>query len=139
MIRFPLLAVPTLLLVIALFAFGAESFGLDVGPADGFPRSHAVLLTAGGWALEATALTALFLLVHGRTASGFLDGLFTALCGWAFRGPVLVLSVAPLVGPAGARALDTLWRNALAWLGLYLLCGLTLGLLARLTGLRRAT
>lgn len=134
MIRFPILAVPTLLLVIALFAFGAEGFGLEVGPPSGPDRAQAVLLTAGGWTLEAVALTALFLLVHGRTATGFLDGLFTALCAWTFRGPVLVLAAAPVVG----RGVETLWRNALAWLGLYVLCGVVLWLLARITGLRPA-
>jgi hypothetical protein len=133
LIRFPLLAVPTLLLVFGLYAFGAESFfGLEVAPAVGPGRALAVLLTAGGWLLEAVALTALFLLVYGRSASGFLDGLFTALCAWTFRGPVLVLAAAPVA----VGAAHTLWRNALAWLGLYLLCGLVLGLLARLTGLR---
>lgn len=81
----------------------------------------------GGWALEAVALTALFLLVQGRGGAWWLDGLLTAWMAWIFRGPVLVLAVAEQLGRRG----DVWWDLSLRWLVLYSLCGLLLAAMAR--------
>lgn len=90
-------------------------------------------VAAGGWAIEALALTALFLLVQGRSGGWFLDGVVTGLIGWIFRGPLLVLSVVGLsrLGP------EPWWPMAQRWLVLYVVCGAVLAVVARSVGLRR--
>lgn len=87
----------------------------------------------GGWALEAVALCALFLLVQGRGGSWWLDGLVTAWMAWIFRGPLLVLTVAEVL----SRSSERWWNLSLRWLVLYSLCGLMMALLARRLGVRR--
>ena len=128
MFRFILLAVFSLVLLI-----GVGTLGFDAADGGSFgPRLGGYDLL-GGWALEAVALSALFLLVQGRGGSWWLDGLLTAWIAWIFRGPVLVLAVAEQLG--GGR--DPWWDLALRWLVIYTLAGLLLGLLARRLGVRR--
>jgi len=102
-LRFLLLALPLALLVLALVAFAADSLGLapDLAPlaargvaaSEGLPRG----LSAAALAFEATALTALYLLLEGRFGRWWLDGLAAGLAAWLFRGPILVLAVAAIV------------------------------------------
>ncbi|MCZ6725721.1 MAG: hypothetical protein O7A98_00015 [Acidobacteria bacterium] len=128
MLRFLLLAVfsSVLLLGTATLAFDA----LDGGS---FGRRLDGSVVLGGWLLEAMALTALFLLIQGRGGSWWLDGLLTAGLAWIFRGPVLVLQVAEVLGGSSGRW----WQLSQQWLLIYALCGLLLAFLARQLGVRR--
>jgi hypothetical protein len=135
--RFLLLALPLLLLLIALFNLGVEVLGLatGMGPLVGWKPGRAGVPGAyvvGAWALEAVALTALFLLIDGRGGWHLTNGLAAAWIAWVFRGPLLVLTAAG----AGGAAADW-WPLAWRWFGLYTAAGLTLAITARLTGLRR--
>lgn len=78
-------------------------------------------------ALEALALTGLFLLVQGRGGSWWGDGLLTAGVAWVFRGALTVLTLARATDLATEPWVD----QGYAWLALYAVGGLTLGLLAR--------
>lgn len=127
MLRFLLLAIPVLLLALGLCHFAADMLGIETGPSLAPGEALPALYVIGAWLLEAVALTALFLLVAGRTSARFLDGLFTALCGWLFRGPVLVLTAASMF----RSKTDILWRASIVWLAMYLLCGLLLSWLGR--------
>jgi len=134
--RFLLLALPLLVLAIAVFHFALEALGLSDSAALAVPLGGAGLghlpawALAGTWVLEALALTALFLMVH---ASGparpawWLDGLLVGWLAWVFRGPLLVVT---LVAAAGVRP-GPWWTLCLDWLVLYSLCGLLLGALAQ--------
>ena len=126
--RFVFLAVLSTVLLIGLctLAFDAADGGRFGPRLDG----EGVL---GGWLLEATALTALFLLIQGRGGSWWLDGLLTAWLAWIFRGPVLLLTVAELQGGRG----EPLWNLTLRWLLIYSLCGVLIAWLARRVGVRR--
>ncbi|HEV7785445.1 MAG TPA: hypothetical protein VGQ28_08925 [Thermoanaerobaculia bacterium] len=146
--RFLLLSLPLLVLTMALFHFALDTLGLGDGSvraarlgADAATVSAlppwAVLAT---WCLEAFALTALFLLVHGRAGqvgqasqagSTWSTGLLASWIAWVFRGPLLVVAV---VG-AGLRP-GPWWSMALAWWVLYSLCGLLMGALAQASGLQ---
>jgi hypothetical protein len=137
--RFILLALPLVLLAIAVFHFALEALGLADGqglairlgtvPAGSLPA----WALAGTWVLEAVALTALFLLVQVREV-WWLDGLLAGWIAWVFRGPLLVVT---LVAAAGVKP-GPWWTLAFYWLVLYSLCGLLLGALAESTGLGRA-
>jgi hypothetical protein len=136
--RFLLLALPLLVLTIALFHFALEALGLTDGAAlavrlggGGLDRLPAWAL-AGTWGLEALALTALFLLVQIREV-WWLDGLLAGWIAWVFRGPLLVVT---LVAAAGVRP-GPWWTLAFYWLLLYSLCGLLLGALAQSAGIGR--
>ncbi len=123
--RFLALAVPLLVLAMALFAFAVDSFG----PAAAQPVAGRLVLAT--WLIESLGLTGLFLLLEGRTGSPWLDGVATGWIAWLFRGPVLVLTVATVA----AQGRDPWWPLALRWWFLYSLCGLLLAGLAR--GLKR--
>jgi hypothetical protein len=128
LLRFVLLAIlsTVLLLGTAALVFDALDDGSSGRRLDG-----AVVL--GGWVLEAMALTALFLLIQGRASAWWLDGLLTAGLAWIFRGPVLVLQVADVLGDNSVHW----WHLSQRWLLVYSLCGLLLAFLARRLGVRK--
>lgn len=136
--RFLLIAFPLLLLLIALFNLGAEVFGVatGMGPLVGWKPGQAGVPGAyvlGTWALEAVALTALFLLIDGRGGWYLTNALAAVWIAWVFRGPLLVLTAAG----AGGSATTDWWPLAWRWFGLYTAAGIILAITARLTGLRR--
>lgn len=119
------LALPLLVLTIALFHFGLDM--MHVGPEA--PPLHKVpmFIPVATWLLEALALTALFLLLDGRGVSRWQTGLLTGWIAWVFRGPLLVVAAVSFAGLA-ARPW---WGLAFSWWILYTFCGLTLAALAR--------
>lgn len=128
--RFLAIALPLLLLTMALFRFALELLKMAPDPAalsrtSGIPALPAAV-TLATWVLEAIGLTALYLLIQGRGASRWTVGLLTGWIAWVFRGPLLVVSV---VGLAGLPA-HPWWGLAFSWWVLYTLCGLMLGLAA---------
>lgn len=131
--RFLAVALPLLLLILAVFAVGAElagltPFGSSVGPALlGGATRVPVPVVLGTWLLEAIGLLALFVLLEGRSGSWWLDGLVTGWIGWIFRGPLVVVTV---LGATNQRP-ERWWALAFAWFLLYTVCGLALALLAR--------
>ena len=139
MTRFVLIAVPLLVLAMALWGLGVDLAGLDPDAsalarfAVERPRPLPGWTLAGIWVLEALGLTGLYLLVQGRSSAWWLDGLLTGAIAWIFRGPLLVLTVAALT----RLPRQPWWGHALSWLALYPLCGLGLAALARRSGLRR--
>lgn len=130
MLRFILLAVPLVVLWMAVFSVTVDVAGLLPSARDvdfGFGRGQmAPVQLLAVWLLESVGLTAFFLLVHGRFFSRWLDGLATAWLAWTFRGPLLVLTV------AGATRLprEPWWTAALSWWVLYTVAGLLLAALA---------
>lgn len=143
MLRYFTLALPLLLLLLAVFGFLVGPLGLE--PRHGSVVRWALLepsvipgrvvLTA--WLMESCGLLALYLLAQGRCGAWWLDGLVAGTLGWVFRGPVVVLTVVY----AARLPQDPWWRLALAWWVLYASCGLALAWLARKQGLagRRPT
>lgn len=133
--RFLVLALPTLVLFMALFHSGAQALGrspLLESAVPQLPRQWLVIV--GTWILEALALAALYLLVQGGGGSRLLNGLLTGWIAWVFRGPLLVVAVVTLAGqPAGPW-----WSMTFAWWVLYSVCGLLLGIVAAASGLRPA-
>lgn len=127
LLRFLALSIPVLLLTLGLGHFVADMVGIDTGPSLGSNEALPAVYAVSAWLLEAVALTSLFLLVAGRTSARILDGLFTGLCAWLFRGPVLVLTIASMP----RTRIDGLWAASWVWLGLYLLCGCLLAWLGR--------
>ena len=127
--RFLAIALPLLLLTMALFRFALEMLRMAPDPAalsrSGIPALPAAV-TLATWVLEAIALAALFLLIQGRGASRWTVGLLTGWIAWVFRGPLLVVTV---VGLAGLPARPW-WGMAFSWWVLYTVCGLMLGLAA---------
>jgi hypothetical protein len=131
--RFLVLALPTLVLVMALFRSGVEALGRTPALLSAAPdlRQRWVVVI-GTWLLEALALAALYLLVQASGGSRLLNGLLTGWIAWVFRGPLLVVAVVTLAGqPAGPW-----WSMAFSWWVLYTVCGLLLGLVATASGLR---
>ena len=129
--RFLLLALPLLILTMALFQFAMEMLGLQVDPSrlgSGVDLPGYVSLAT--WGLEALGLAALFLLVQGR-GGGWTSGLLTGWIAWVFRGPLLVVTV---VGLAGLSPRPW-WSLVLSWWVLYSLCGLLLSGVAAGVGL----
>ncbi|HVS01054.1 MAG TPA: hypothetical protein VMW27_30840 [Thermoanaerobaculia bacterium] len=126
--RFLLLALPLLVLAMALFHFTLEAFGRAPELAQPMPQ----WLTLGTWCLEAVGLAALFLLIHGRGNGRWLSGLLTGWIAWVFRGPLLVLAVVSF----GGLAPGPWWALAFSWWVLYSLCGLLLGGVAAAAGLQ---
>lgn len=137
MLRFVSLALPLLLLMLAVFGFVADAIDLE-------PRQGSVLrlvlleqplvpgqvvLTA--WLMESCGLLALYLMAQGRCGAWWLDGLVAGSLGWVFRGPVFVLTVVF----ATRQPQEPWWRLAFAWWILYAACGLALSILARRQGL----
>lgn len=137
-LRFPLFAFLSLLLLMAAFNLGVELMGgsPELGPLVGWHDGGEGLPGAwvlASWALEALALTALFTLIakpgQGRVGciGGLLEGLLTAWIAWVFRGPLLVLAAVGYGDQPGAPW----WRLSLRWFALYTLAGLVLALVAR--------
>lgn len=119
LVRFLVLALPLVLLALALFHFGSEALNLPV------PDLAAPYLL-GLWLLEATGLVALYLLVRERGLNRWLAGLAGCWAAWIFRGPVLALTAAGAWRPPGAS-----WGVVLAaWLALYTVCGLLMSSVA---------
>lgn len=136
-LRFLLLSFTLLVLTMGTFAVSLDALdllprgsGVDFGHGRGQLAAPTVVAT---WALEAVALTALFLLVQGRAGTWWLDGLATGWLAWVFRGPLLVMAV---VGAAGL-APRPWWQMTLRWWILYSLCGLLVAGLARRVRLGR--
>jgi hypothetical protein len=133
--RFLLLALPLLILTMALFQFAMEMLGLQVDPSQlggGIDLPGYVSLAT--WTLEALGLAALFLLVDGRSGGrgwGWTSGLLAGWIAWVFRGPLLVVTV---VGLAGLSPRPW-WSLTLSWWVLYSLCGLLLSGVAAGVGL----
>lgn len=117
----------------ALFGLALDVFDLAPEPGAlarlGLTRHQPLpaRLMWGGWVVESAGLTALYLLVQGRSGAWWLDGLVTAGIGWVFRGPLMVLSVVSW----SRLPRDPWWPLALRWLVLYVVCGLALALLGR--------
>jgi hypothetical protein len=121
------------MITMGLFQFGLEMLHLQVDPsalASGGGVDLPNWIRLATWALEALALSTLFVLVHGRGWGG-VSGLLTGWIAWVFRGPLLVITVA---GHAGLPPAPW-WSLAFRWWVLYSLCGLLLGVVASLTGL----
>ncbi|MDX1996088.1 MAG: hypothetical protein SF066_00095 [Thermoanaerobaculia bacterium] len=119
-VRFLFFALPVLLALVAGSHFAIAALGW--GPPSGLPARTLF----SGWLLEATGLTALFLLIQARGLPRFVAGLGAAWTAWIFRGPVLLVTI------AGASRVPsaTWWRLSLVWFVLYTLCGLALAALA---------
>ena len=130
--RYLILAVPLLVLTLAIIAFAQEQLS-------GGARQRAVTALSGRplalppgsyllatWVLEAIGLTALFLLVQRRGRPWWLDGAMTGGIAWVFRGPLLVVTVVGLARVPRAPW----WSLSVGWLVAYLLCGLVLARLA---------
>ncbi len=139
MTRFVFLAIVLLLLIEGLFAFAGDYVRLDDGrealAAYGVARlgRAPAILTLGVWLLEALGLTALFLLLQGRTGAWWLDGLLTGWIAWIFRGPLLVLTVEGIT----RLPRDPWWGLAMRAFVVYSCGGLLLAELARRLELRR--
>ena len=133
--RFLLFSIPLLIVTMGLFQLALEMFRLQVDPGSLAPGGGVDLpnwVRLATWALEALALSTLFLLVHGRGWGG-VSGLLTGWIAWVFRGPLLVVTVAGYAGLPPAPW----WAVAFRWWVLYSLCGLLLGVIASLTHLGR--
>lgn len=137
MLRFIVLALPLLILLLALFGFTVEI--LDLEPRNGSVVKLAVLepplvpepLVLGAWLVEACGLVALFLMTQGRCGRWWLDGLVAGWLAWIFRGPLLVITIVVAV----RQPQEPWWTLAFGWWVLYSVCGLTLAWLARRTEL----
>lgn len=137
MLRFIVYAVPVLVLLLALFGFAVEL--LDAEPRSGSVIRLALFeqprvpgqLVLGTWLVEASGLIALFLLTQGRFGTWWLDGLVAGWVGWIFRGPLLVVTIVV----ATRQPQDPWWALAFGWWVLYSVCGLSLAILARRSGL----
>lgn len=127
--RFLVIALPLLLLTMALFRFALELLRMAPDPTvlsrSGIPALPAAV-TLATWVLEAVGLAALYLLIQGRGTSRWTVGLLTGWIAWVFRGPLLVVTV---VGLAGLPPRPW-WGLAFSWWVLYTLCGLMLGVAA---------
>ncbi len=132
--RFLFLAIPLLVMIMALFGLVQELVGVEAPGNFGWhPRAHGVRVALASFILESLALTALFLLARGRAPSWWLDGLLTGWLAWLFRGPVVILAIASLDGAARLP-----WRQlALGWWVLYSICGLSLAILSQRLETRR--
>lgn len=132
--RFLALALPAALLVLAVAGPVAAVLGLGVdteplavrGVArpDGLEIRH----QAAALGFEATALTALFLLVEGRTRSPLVDGVLAGLAAWLFRGPLLVVTIAAMT----RLPTEPFWQAARADLVALPVAGLVVGVCARI-------
>ena len=135
--RFIVYAVPLLILLLALFGFTVEL--LDAEPRSGSVIRLALFeqprvpgqLVIGAWLVEASGLIALFLIAQGRFGAWWLDGLVAGWVAWVFRGPLLVITIVV----AAKQPQDPWWKLAFGWWVLYSICGLSLAVLARRSGL----
>ncbi len=136
MFRYVFIALPLLVLLLAVFGFAVDVLNLE-------PRSGAVIklsldqprlpakIVLGAWMLEAVGLLGLYLMILGRSGAWWLDGLVAGWLGWVFRGPLLVVTIVVAV----RQPQQAWWNLALAWWVLYTVCGLALAILARRSGL----
>lgn len=139
MARYLAFALPLLLLFLGLAGFAAEHLAPAPDTSDlerlgllrQAPLPGAAVL--GGWLLEALGLTALFLLIQGRSGRWWLDGLLTGWIAWIFRGPLLLVSLAALT----ALPREPWWSLSLRWWLVYPLGGLLLAVVARGLGVER--
>ncbi len=137
--RFLAISLPLLIVLMGLFSLAIETTSLAPSMAAlesrGLARPEALPfgISAAGWLIEALALTALFLLIQGRTGAWWMDGVVAGLIGWVFRGPILVLSIVSL----SRLASEPWWPMALRWLVLYTLCGVALATTAQAVRLKR--
>jgi hypothetical protein len=132
--RFLILALPTLVLTMALFRSGVEALGREPSLVQAPSASLPVWVMVGTWLLEALALSALYILVQASGGGRLFNGLLTGWIAWVFRGPLLVVAVVTLAGqPAGPW-----WRMTFSWWVLYSICGLLLGVVASAARLRQA-
>lgn len=126
-----------MVLLLALFGFAVEL--LDFEPRRGSVIRLALFeqpqvpgqLVIGTWLVESAGLIALFLLTRGRFGAWWLDGLVAGWLGWIFRGPLLVITLVV----AARQPQEPWWTLAFGWWALYSVCGLSLALLARRSGL----
>ncbi len=132
--RFLILAMPTLVLAMALFRAGVDALGRTPSLAQSSGTPLPIWVVVGTWLLESLALAALYLLVQASGGGRLLNGLLTGWIAWVFRGPLLVVAVVTLAGqPAGPW-----WSMVFSWWVLYSVCGLLLGVVAAASGLRPA-
>jgi hypothetical protein len=132
--RFLFLALPLLLLAMALFRFAQEAFGMAPDPVLLSPSAPAQLpgwVALATWGLESIGLAALFLMIQGRGGSRLVSGLLAGWIAWVFRGPLLVVTVVSLAGLAPGPW----WALVFSWWVLYTICGLLLGVVAVSAGL----
>jgi hypothetical protein len=130
--RFLVLALPVLVLTMALFRSGVEALGRAPALLHSPPVTLPAWVVVGTWLLEAVALAALYLLVQASGGGRLLNGLLTGWIAWVFRGPLLVVAVVTLAGqPAGPW-----WSMTFSWWVLYTVCGLLLGVVAAASGLK---
>ena len=132
--RFLFLALPLLLLAMALFRFAQEAFGMAPDPVLLSPSAPARLpgwVALATWGLESIGLAALFLMIQGRGGSRLVSGLLAGWIAWVFRGPLLVVTVVSLAGLAPGPW----WVLVFSWWVLYTVCGLLLGVVAVSAGL----
>jgi hypothetical protein len=130
--RFLVLALPVLVLAMALFRSGVEALGRAPELMRAAPVTLPTWVVVGSWLLEAVALSALYLLVQASGGGRLMNGLLTGWIAWVFRGPLLVIAVVTLGGqPAGPW-----WNMAFSWWVLYTVCGLLLGMVAAASGLK---
>ena len=132
--RFLFLALPLLVLAMAVYRFGLEVLGMAPDPAllsaSAPPRLPGWVALAT-WELESIGLAALFLMIQGRGGSRLVSGLLTGWIAWVFRGPLLVVTAVSLAGLAPGPW----WALAFSWWILYTICGLLLGVVAVSAGL----
>lgn len=110
----------------ALFQFVLEALGRAPDPSMLSPSGGRDLpgwVALATWGLEALSLSALFLLIYGRSNARWTAGLLAGWIAWVFRGPLLVVTV---VGLAGLPA-EPWWGMTFGWWILYTVCGLLLG------------
>lgn len=136
MIRFFFHAVPLTVLLLFLFSLAVGVF--DFGPSEAITvldwQRVSVRVLLGAWLFEAFGLVALYMLIEGRTAYRWLDGLMAGWAAWIFRGPLLVVTVVVAAG----RPQASWFRLALGWWVLYSVCGLALAVVSRATERRAA-
>lgn len=135
--RFLAFALPLLVLTMALFQLILEALGQGVSLgrlSEGVVSALPGWVILGSWCLEALGLCCIYLLVGTGGSGPYWNGLMAGWIAWIFRGPLLVISVATLAGlPPGPW-----WSLTFRWWLLYTLCGLLLGLAARVADLSPA-
>ena len=141
MARYLALALPLVLLLLGLATFAADHL---LGPPDttglarlGLKRLDSLpgVAILGGWLIEALGLTALYLLIQGRSGRWWMDGLVAGWLAWVFRGPLLLAALA-----AWTRLpREPWWTLTARWWVVYPLGGLLLAGLARALGPQRSS
>jgi len=119
--RFLILALPLVVLAIALAHFAGEALGLAQ------PGTLPAPYLLGRWLLEGVGLVALYVLIHERGLGRWLAGLAAAWTAWLFRGPVLMLTV----GGSSRLSSAAWWRLLAVWFVLYTICALAMAVVAR--------